>query len=205
MSETTVAEPGNTGGATSEDAETRARVMGWKPKEQFRGDPEKWIPADEFLDRGHASPAVMAERLAFMGDRLARQERDNASLTGRFEEAIGTINTMTTMMRSSEKRAYDRAKAELEAAREKAVEVGDTATFKRLDSEVRELEKTAPVTMPPPGAAAATPANGRAASSENPAVQAFYRRNPWYSKDPVLTQEAYHRCQCCAESQHGRP
>lgn len=188
MSETTVADPAAAGGAAPEEAETRARVMGWKPKEQFKGDPDKWVPADEFLDRGIASPAIMAERLAFMGDRLARQERDNQHLSGRFDEAIGTINTMTTMLRTSEKRQYDRAKAELEAQREKAVEVGDTATFRRLDTEVRELEKAAPVTMAPPSAA--TPTNGRAASADNPAVQAFYRRNPWYSKDPVLTQEA---------------
>jgi hypothetical protein len=188
MSETIVADPADAGGAAPEEAQTRARVMGWKPKEQFRGDPEKWVPAEEFLDRGIASPAIMAERLAFMGDRLARQERDNQHLAGRFDEAIGTINTMTTMLRTSEKRQFERAKAELEQQREKAVEVGDTATFRRLDTEVRELEKTAPVTMAPP--VAAPNGGGRAAGADNPAVQAFYQRNPWYSKDPMLTQEA---------------
>lgn len=187
MSETTTAaEP-----AAGHDAETRARVMGWKPKEQFKGDPDKWVPADEFLDRGIASPAIMAERLQFMGDRLARQERDNQAIANRFEEAVGTINTMTTMLRSSEKRQYERAKAELEAQREKAVEVGDTATFRRLDTEVRELEKTAPaVTMAPPVPTTPAPNARTTPTADNPAVQAFYRRNPWYSRDPELTQEA---------------
>lgn len=189
MSETIVADPAGAGDAAPE-SEARARVMGWKPKEQFKGDPEKWVPADEFLDRGLASPAIMAERLQFMGDRLARQERDYHAVTGRLDEAIGTINTMTTMVRTAEQRAYQRAKAELEAQREKAVEVGDTATFKRLDTEVRELEKTAPVTMAPPAAAAAPNTGGRAAGANDPAVQAFYQRNPWYSRDPMLTQEA---------------
>lgn len=191
MSETTVADPARAGGATNPESETRARVMGWKPKEQYKGDPEKWVPADEFLDRGLASPAIMAERLQFMGDRLARQERDNQQLNSKFDEAVGTIQTMTTMMRSSEKRSYDRAKAELEAERDKAVETGDTATFKRVDTEMRELERSAPVTMPGATAAPVTPApGGRAASANDPAVQAFYQRNPWYSRDPMLTQEA---------------
>ena len=33
--------------------EELAQRMGWKPKEQFRGDPDKWRPADEFILQGH--------------------------------------------------------------------------------------------------------------------------------------------------------
>ncbi len=33
-------------------SELEARRLGWVDKEEFKGDPDKWRPADEFLDRG---------------------------------------------------------------------------------------------------------------------------------------------------------
>ena len=32
--------------------EAEAREQGWKPKEGYEGDPEKWRPAKEFVERG---------------------------------------------------------------------------------------------------------------------------------------------------------
>lgn len=32
--------------------ESQAREQGWKPKEEYQGDPEKWKPAKEFVERG---------------------------------------------------------------------------------------------------------------------------------------------------------
>ena len=49
MSDTHVAED-----ATPQPAETedKARRLGWVPKEEFKGDPENWRSADEFMARG---------------------------------------------------------------------------------------------------------------------------------------------------------
>lgn len=33
------------------NAETRAREMSWVPKEEFKGDPEKWVPAETWIER----------------------------------------------------------------------------------------------------------------------------------------------------------
>ena len=32
--------------------EQQAREQGWRPKEEYEGDPEKWRPAKEFVERG---------------------------------------------------------------------------------------------------------------------------------------------------------
>lgn len=32
--------------------ESEARAQGWRPKEEYQGDPEKWKPAKEFVERG---------------------------------------------------------------------------------------------------------------------------------------------------------
>ena len=36
----------------SDPYESEAREQGWRPKEEFEGDPEKWRPAKEFVERG---------------------------------------------------------------------------------------------------------------------------------------------------------
>lgn len=179
-------QPANSGGA---DVEARARQMGWKPQEEFHGRPSDWRSAEEFLARGYESPAVMQDRLNVMTDRMTRMERDNRAVTTKLDEAIGTIRTMTDMARSADRRAYERARGDLERERERAVESGDTATFKRVDGEIRDLDKTAPAPVTQPTAAAAPVAPAPPAQPD-PAVTDFYRRNPWYGRDAAMTQEA---------------
>lgn len=197
MSETTTATDGAgsnppPGGGGDSDVETRARQMGWKPREEFRGRGDQWLPPEQFLERGFESPAVMAERLKVMTDRMAGFERSNRDLTTKFDQAIDTINTMTTMARSSERRAYERARADLEREREKAVEAGDTQTFRRLDTEIRDLDKAAPAAPVTPSTTApvVTPQGQPQPNGPDPAVLDFYRRNPWYGKDAAMTAEA---------------
>jgi len=36
----------------SQDVIDKATKMGWTEKSQFKGDPAKWRPADEFVERG---------------------------------------------------------------------------------------------------------------------------------------------------------
>lgn len=173
------------------DTETRARQMGWKPLEEFRGRRDQWLPADQFMERGFESPAVMSERLKVMTDRMAGMERGNRDLTTKFDEAISTIKTMTDMARSSERRAYERARADLEREREKAVEAGDTQTFRRLDTEIRDLDKGAPVEPQRQTTTATPPVQpGPNGQQPDPAVLEFYRRNPWYGRDQAMTAEA---------------
>src|SRR5512147_2247315 len=39
--------------------EERARIQGWVPKEEFRGDETRWISADEFVKRAdHMMPIL---------------------------------------------------------------------------------------------------------------------------------------------------
>jgi hypothetical protein len=178
--------------AASGDVETRARMMGWKPKAEFRGgDDANWLPADEFLDRGFASPAVMADRLKVMTDRMARMERDGHQMSTKFDQAVETINTMTNMARTSERRAYERARSDLDRERVRAVESGDTQGFQRLDAEIQKLDKDAP---PAPQPRQTQPAPVQAPpgppAQVDPAVTEFYRRNPWYGRDAAMTAEA---------------
>ena len=179
MSETTGAE---TTDDNTDDTEASARRMGWRPREEFRGNPERWKPAKEFLDTGFGTPEVLAERYKSLDDKYSDLSRTTRLTEQRLGEAVSTIGELTTMMRSSEKRAYERARRELTEERAKAVETGDTAAFNRLDAEMQELQRTAPA----PVVERAAPVPG----APPPEVQEFFVRNPWYQQDRELQIEA---------------
>lgn len=165
------------------DYEKSAKIMGWRPKEEFNGDPDKWVPADQFVENSLTNSHMMAERLKFLTDRWEKMERQNSQVSTKLDEALGTVNTMTTMVRSAEERAYKRAKAELEQQRRAAVETGDTAAFDRADRQLQEL--TPPPEPPKP--APAPVAQPAAQTGLDPAVEAFFQRNRWYKQDHAMT------------------
>jgi len=37
---------------SEETAETKAKAMGWSPKDEFRGDPDRWVDAETYVRRG---------------------------------------------------------------------------------------------------------------------------------------------------------
>jgi hypothetical protein len=176
-----------------DDAETveRARRMGWKGRESFTGDPAKFVTAGRFLAEGVQNPAVLLERYNTLDGRTARMERALDGTRQELQQALLTVREMTALTRTADQRAYERARREIMRQRETAVETGDTAAFKRLETEMDDLAKTAP-----PAAVAApvqvqAPAPSDAASRPVPdEVQEFFTRNPWYTADTALRDAA---------------
>jgi hypothetical protein len=49
-----------------QEVETRAKSMGWIPKEEFKGDESNWRPANEFVERAETLlPIVKATSKKF--------------------------------------------------------------------------------------------------------------------------------------------
>lgn len=177
----------------NEEVERVARANGWKPREEYKGDPAKWTSADVFVARGLESPAVLAERNKVLADRLGRLERVHTDTVGKLEkqlqETSGTVLTMTEMMRKSEERAYVRARRELQDEMKKAVETGDTIAFDRLEKQREDLEKAKPIEPPPRTETRTAPpppvSTGGAPGMDDPDVQRFYAENDWYRPGPT--------------------
>lgn len=203
MSESQAADQGSADQEDDADTIAQAARMGWKPKDKFARDPTKYLSAREFLDRGLASPAVLAERYRVLDDRSQQAERRELVTQQKLDQALEAVNTLTSMNRSAEQRAYERARREILEKREEAVAAGDTATFKEADTALTELDKEKPAPAPAAGAGTAGPAGGQStqrttAVATDPAVQAFYAASPWYhyrgnssgAVDAEMSQEA---------------
>jgi hypothetical protein len=146
----------DTGQATERDYDAEARENGWRPKEEFPGDPAKWVDAKTFMDRAEeVMPLLKAQ---------------NAKLKRKLEDMSKDIRRATAHFEGAEKRAFEKAKAELEARVEAAIESGDLEAGRTALKEMNELKPEAD-----------TPAKATKEEAQE-ALDDFREANPWYDK-----------------------
>jgi len=67
-----------------------AREMGWTPKDKFRGNPDKWVSAEEYVERGyHVMPILRANNDRLKNDLLTRDME-----IGTLRQQLATTNTI---------------------------------------------------------------------------------------------------------------
>ncbi len=158
-------------GSGQAEIERRARNMGWRPREEFRGDASRWLPAEEFVERGERMLPLLQER-----NRAA--DRQINDLQRQIGEQGQTLNVMLESTRRAEQAGYRRAMQELYQQRARAVEMGDTAAFQAVEQAMRELG-------PPPDAQQQPPQQqrGQPQANQDPVIQAWVRQNPWFTSN----------------------
>lgn len=155
-------------------AEAKARAMGWKPVDDWDGDKAKHLTAEQFLDRN--------ERLTQRADKIAKAEISR--LEREVRELTGTISDLGLHMKKAEKRAYERARADLETRMEAAVEAGDTQAFKQVKKEADALEEEVKE-------AGKAPASTKSDPDSDPNFIAWHKDNAWYGKGGNLKATIY--------------
>lgn len=102
-----------------------AGEMGWRPKDDWKGDPTKWKPAHDFMRATVDVNHKLSNRLKGVEDQLARVARTSVSIT---------------------EREVAKERDRLVKEREEAFDAGDREAFVRAD---RELAKVVEVAAPP--------------------------------------------------------
>lgn len=167
-----------------EQVEGLARHLGWKPMEEgYRGKPENFRDARAFVETANRNPAVLWNNLQTLDKRYGKLETNARDTAEKLDKALDVINDMSTQFRSVSQRAYDKARADLLAQRDAAVDGGDRQAFTRADAELQELDKTKP-------AAPKTPPAAPAVQPPSQEVQEWGQRNPWFYTDTALQGEA---------------
>jgi hypothetical protein len=134
--------------------EAKAREMGWVPETEFKGDPARWRPADEFVQRGE-------EVLPIVNARARRAEARVAELEKTVSGHADTVARMERMTEVALKQQRQQIESKFEAQKREAVRLGDetaydnaekaqTAALKEFDTESAkpEVEKPKPGQMP---------------------------------------------------------
>lgn len=138
---------GGTAG-TQVPVEDRARKLGWRPKEQFRGDPDMWVDAAEFVRRGEEQIPLLRDNLRKEQARTQALEREVKTfqsqmqvMQAQVQESREVSLRMQSMLEKGEERAYKRAMSELEARMDQAVEEGDVEAAKKARKDLAELSE----------------------------------------------------------------
>jgi hypothetical protein len=144
------------------EVEDKARVMGWKPKEEYKGDPNRWTDAETFVKVGEERIPVMKENYRKLEDKFKNLE-DKLTATQEFQK-------------ESSKRQYERAMKDLQEQQRQAVEEADTETFDKIEKQKEQIE----VDYSPK----------ESTQSQKPReVAEWESRNTWY-QNPTLADKA---------------
>ena len=136
-----------------------ATELGWRPQEQFQGDPGKYKdPATFIRDLGKVNKSN--ER----GKRTL--ERQLATATAKLDRMVNIVEKQTTDTITAKRN-------EVEVARLAAVEEGDTAKFNELDKQLIELDQQQQTLAP------AKDAEGKPL---HPAYVQWKQENSWYGQ-----------------------
>ena len=162
---------GKEGGEETPDAELEARAkrMGWHGKETYNGPEGKFVDAKEFIEKSETEMPILRERLRKLDGRVAEQDK--------------SLREFAAYNTEVEKRAYDKAKADLSAEKRAAAKDEDMDLYDDIEKKEAELEKTAPKGAPKGG------------DTQVPAAfMDWADENPWFKRDRTMTNFAidYH-------------
>lgn len=153
--------------------EVEARLLGWKPLDEFSGDPARWRPANEFLEKGKQINGFLRKDLDKIRNELRRRDAQIAELQT-------SIMQFAEYHKETEARALERARKELNAARKEAIRAQDGERVVEIEERLENLDEAAAQMRVTPPVIAQRP------TGPDPIFKQWVDANPWYSNDRVL-------------------
>jgi hypothetical protein len=148
-----------------EDTLKEAKRQGWVPQEDYNGPEDKWVDADTFVKKGKEINALL--------------RKDNDFLKREVSEMKTTMMEFKKFHAETEKRAYDRAMADLRDQKKEAISTGDGDKVLEIDDAIDDLKTRKPETVA-----------ARTSNQPDPTFVQWNEDNTWFGKDTELTNEA---------------
>ena len=149
-------------GVEASPDEEAAMQSGWRPKDEWDGDPDEWVSAREFNRRGE------------LMRKIHNQNRQ-------IKQLDSVVNTLANQQKKIFGAGYEKAKKELKSQLREANKEGDDATAEVIEERLEQLE-TAARKDAEALAAAEPPKQPQVAPEFVPWVE----RNQWFTKYPEM-------------------
>jgi len=98
-----------------------AKERGWKPLEEYDGDPNEWVDAKEFVKR-----APLYDRLKNQNKKLKEQEKALHDMAGHIDKVAEA--------------SYKRAISDLQKEKREAVSIADSERVEEIDKEIDQIK-----------------------------------------------------------------
>ena len=159
---------------------SEAKALGFIPKEEFRGDPEKWIDAQTFLERGkHIMPILKKNNEKLLAD-VNSLRGELAKVNAALGESRQAIEALKEYHSEDVKRQVEKAREELKTRLTKAREDGDVDSEVAIVGELQDLRTAEQAAE----ARAATREETQPPNyAETPEFKAWQAENAWFGPD----------------------
>lgn len=138
--------------------EVEARASGWVPKDEYHGDDNKWVDADEFVRRGP------------LFEKINNQSRE-------LKEVKKALDQLKVHHANVKETAYKEALAKLKAEKRDALVEGDPDRIVEIDEEMASLKEEQRQFIQTRAAEVAQ----NVEETIHPEFQAWTNRNSWYT------------------------
>lgn len=145
------------------EVEKKAAEQGWRPKEEWDGEPEQWRSATEFLDRGEFIQRI-------------------SSQSGEIKELRKALNYLVDHHKKVKETEFDRALEHLKTMKKEALQEGDPDKVVEVDEAISEIKEKAKE--------AKAVSNRPMASQPSQNFVQFVKENGWYTTDQEMRQFA---------------
>ena len=132
--ETTLPETGEAEVPAPPEHETIAREKGWRPKEEYEGDPEAWVAAEEFVKR-----QPLFDKIKIQNKKLKELEK--------------TVEALAKHYQSNVTQAKERAILDLKSERREAIELGEVGKVEEIDQKIHHVQQMQEAVVPAKGIA----------------------------------------------------
>lgn len=148
--------------------EAEAQELGWRPKEEYNGDPEHWKDAQAFVEDGERVLPIVRSQLK---KARAELEAKDAEVSEKLERMTRLTQSMLDRQKAQHQSELDTIKAQMRDA----AATGDVDEYARLEAKRDTLEKSKP---------------DEPAQDNSTVESAWIAKNDWYTKDFELAREA---------------
>ena len=176
---------------------TEARDMGWKPKEEFQGDPERWVDAATYVDKGrHVMPILNQNNERLRGE-VRQRDAKIQDLEGKLRKVGESVEALEEFYTEDVKRRVEQERARIKDELKQAKRDGNIEAEVDLTDELAQLDTQIPAAskedkQPRRRAADKRPGNGTTQDMDVPEdFKQWARENPWYGKDVMRTDLAF--------------
>ncbi len=125
--------------------EQEARALGWVPQEEFKGDAERWVDAEAFVDRGKHIMPILQKNNERLQAQLRERDTRLTKLEGLLEASQESIAALEEHHTAATKKQVERARADLLNELKLARENNDVAAEVQIVDELTRTSAAAEV------------------------------------------------------------
>ena len=124
---------------STEEQVSAATERGWLPKEQFRGDPEKWVDADVFLERTETFVPFLRKERERLQTEIAARDSQIAELSNAVKAANAAIDALQEAHEADTLEQVKQAREQLKGELAEASREGDHDRVAEITEKMTEL------------------------------------------------------------------